>query len=113
MVSSAIVVATASGSHAAVHLLTTRLGPFWRRGLARVADGLSAGLFALLAIGGLWVLADLLPKHEQGDLLHLPIAPARALWSASLLVAAGLEAVAALRATPQTAVISGTGVYEP
>jgi TRAP-type C4-dicarboxylate transport system permease small subunit len=112
-ISSAVIAATATGSHAAVHLLTSRLKGVWAGVFSRFSDGVSAVLLVLLAVGDGWILAELLPKHEQGDLLHLPIAPARALWTASLLIAAGLEAAAALRVSPAAAAISSTSVYEP
>jgi TRAP-type transport system small permease protein len=112
-ISSAVVTATATGAHAAVHLLTSRLKGVWVDVLSRFSDLVSAVLFAFFASGDGWILAELLPRHEQGDLLHLPIAPARALWTASLLIAAALEAVAVFRAGDSAAILSGTSVYEP
>jgi TRAP-type C4-dicarboxylate transport system permease small subunit len=96
-ISAAIVLATAKGSHAAVHLLTARLPPRLREGFLRVAEGMTALLFLLFLIADGWIAIELWPLGERSDLLGLPFAPARALWCLSMAFAAALALGAAIR----------------
>ena len=62
--------------------------------LARLSQGLGALLFAGLAAGCAWMLADTWPLDERTDVLGLPIAPERivailALACVSLIFLAG------------------------
>jgi TRAP-type C4-dicarboxylate transport system permease small subunit len=92
-ISSALVLATLEGSHAAVHLLVTRVSPRAQALLHRVSDGFSVVAFAALLVGNLWVFSDLLPLEERSDLLHLPFAPARAFFCVALALCAILALV--------------------
>ena len=77
---SAMVVATAVGSHASVHIITQRLPESTRARLARSAAALGALLFLLIAAGSLWVAAELWSGHEQTELLGIGIRWLRAFW---------------------------------
>jgi TRAP-type C4-dicarboxylate transport system permease small subunit len=99
-ISAAILTATLEGSHAAVHLLVTRVGPRARRALERLSEILSVVLFMGLLIGGLWVAIDLWPMDERSDLLRLPFAPARFVWCLALLLCA-LVSLVGLFARPK------------
>jgi TRAP-type C4-dicarboxylate transport system permease small subunit len=93
--SSAIVAATVLGAHARVHLLTERLGPTARGVLYRLADLLSAALFAVLAGGSIWIATELWTGDERTSLLHLPIAALRVFWCAAAALTGGLFLIAA------------------
>ena len=67
----------------------------------------------LLAAGSVWILAELAPKGEQSDLLHIPFAPARVLWTLVLVIAALLEGAAMLGRDAVAEGVSDTSVYEP
>jgi TRAP-type C4-dicarboxylate transport system permease small subunit len=95
--STALIGATLSGSHAAVHIVTERLAPARRRLFARVSDLLCALFFAWLAAGSIWVAAELWPAHESTELLRLPIAPLRLFWCGSVLLVVGLYLAALVR----------------
>ena len=112
-ISSAMVLATASGSHAAVHLLTTRLSPRLREAFQRGADLMTSVTFAILLAGDAWILVDLWPLDERSDLLGLPFAPARLLWCLSLAFAAALALAAAIRPQPAASALAGEPVHEP
>ena len=88
--SSALVGATLAGSHAAVHVVTERLPARARGWLARCSDGLCLLFFLWLAIGAIWIAAELWHGHEATELLRLPIAPLRLVFCASLLIVASL-----------------------
>jgi TRAP-type C4-dicarboxylate transport system permease small subunit len=96
-ISSALVIATLGGGHAAVHLLTERLRDGPRRVLARLSDLLSALCFFGFLAGDAWLAADVWNRDERSDLLGLPIAPARILWCLSLALACLIVLRAALR----------------
>jgi len=95
--SSAMIFATLTGSHAAVHILTERLSPPAVQRLARVAAALSAVLFLILATGCLWLVADMWNGHERTELLHIPIKPLRLLQILALAFVALLFLRNALR----------------
>lgn len=98
--SSAMVGATLARTHAEVHILTERLSPASRALLRRVSDLLSAIFFAALALGSVWLAADLWGGHERTEMLHLPLLPLRIIWCASaglMLVVFVLRAVAPRR----------------
>jgi TRAP-type C4-dicarboxylate transport system permease small subunit len=86
--SSAMIAATVGGGHAVVHIVIERVGPRWRRALAVVANLTSAGVFAALAGGAIWLTSDLAGGAEATELLHLPILPLRIFWCASASVIA-------------------------
>lgn len=80
IVSAAVVIATLSDGHAAVHVLTERLRAPWRAVLARFSDLLSALFFAAILAGDLWIAVELFTRDERSDLLGLPVSPMRLLW---------------------------------
>ena len=97
LISSAVVLATLEGAHASVHLLVTRVGPQVKVLLERLSEVLTFVAFAGLAAGDIWVASELLPLDERSDLLHLPFAPARLLWSTCLAVCAILAVLRLFR----------------
>jgi TRAP-type C4-dicarboxylate transport system permease small subunit len=95
--SAAMVAATIVGSHASVHILTERLAKPTAERLARIASGLSALLFLLLAAGSIWVASDLWSGHEQTELLGIQLRWFRAAWIAAALLIVALFVRQALR----------------
>lgn len=95
MASAAVLGSTLERGHASVHLLIERLGARAKRGLARVADLLSALFFGFCLVGSLLLVAELWHGAEQSELLGLPIMPLRVLWCAAL---AGIVVCFAARA---------------
>lgn len=95
--SAALVAATLSRKHAAVHLLTDRVGRTARLTLARVSALLGVLFFLLLAAGSLWIAADLWNGQEQSELLRIPYAPLRIIALLALLAAASTQIIQALR----------------
>jgi TRAP-type C4-dicarboxylate transport system permease small subunit len=87
-ISSALIVATLRGAHASVHILTERLPATVARRLGRVSDLFGALLFALLTAGSFWMLWDTWGLDERTDILGLPLAPARILWTGALAATA-------------------------
>jgi TRAP-type C4-dicarboxylate transport system permease small subunit len=98
--SAALVGATLSGAHAAVHVITERLPPGQRQFWARVAALLGALFFALLCAGSAWLAADTLPGDERSELLQLPFFPFRLIWTAACGFTAILFAVQIVRPPP-------------
>jgi TRAP-type C4-dicarboxylate transport system permease small subunit len=87
IVSTAVVVATLTDNHAAVHVLTERLSATARRALARLSDLMSVAFLLALLIGDAWIALELWPRDERSDLLQLPFAPMRLLWCLALALA--------------------------
>jgi TRAP-type C4-dicarboxylate transport system permease small subunit len=89
----AIVLATLSQRHAAVHILTEYVSPPTKLWLDRA--GLAAGAlsFALLCAGSVWVAGDLWETHEMTELLGIPLRWFRLVW----IVSAGTVTVLFLR----------------
>lgn len=83
---SAMVVATAVGAHASVHIVTQRLSEHARVGLAKWAGLLGAILFIAILAGSSWVAAEMWPGHEQTELLAIPIRWLRAFWIVGALL---------------------------
>lgn len=81
---SSMVVVTLARGHAAVHILTDRLGPGRRQLLSRVANLLGALAVLLLIIGSLILLGDTWAGHERSELLHIPLRWFRVLMIAAL-----------------------------
>jgi TRAP-type C4-dicarboxylate transport system permease small subunit len=73
----AIVLATATGSHATVHLLVDRISPHSRAVLARFCAFGCVLFYAAIMAGGIWVAADMWAGHEQSEVLSLPYRPLR------------------------------------
>lgn len=87
---SAMLIATLTGNHASVHIVTERLSRPAAARLARVASLLSALAFLALAAGSAWVLSDTWSGFEQTELLHIPLRWLRALWVLIALIIAAL-----------------------
>ena len=83
-ISAAVVGATLTASHAAVHVLTERMSPAWRQRCRRLADLACVLYFTAVAVGGFWLLGDTINGDERSDLLRLPITPLRIIWAVSL-----------------------------
>lgn len=88
--SSSIVLATIHRQHASVHIVTERLRPETATKLARVANLLAALLGVLLAIGGIWLIAELWNGHERSEILHVPYRVLRIIFVVSIVMLAGL-----------------------
>ncbi|HEY5713352.1 MAG TPA: TRAP transporter small permease subunit [Allosphingosinicella sp.] len=98
--SGSILVATLSAGHAAVHMVTDRLGERQKRRLALVSDLFFMATFAVVIAGGFWVLFDMWGGAEQSELLGIPIIPFRLLWLSALtgvLVSVLVSFIKALR----------------
>jgi len=88
--SCAVIMATLAGRHAKVHLLLNRLRPP-ERAIARLqGNALGVLFFVLLAVGGMWIAADLWNAHEESELLHIRYAPLRVLAIAAMWGAAAV-----------------------
>lgn len=87
---SAMVSVTLARGHAAVHILTERLGQDWRDRLAILANLLGAATVLLLAAGTVMLLIDLWAGFERSELLHIPLRWLRALMLVALLLVAGI-----------------------
>jgi TRAP-type transport system small permease protein len=97
VVSAAIVVATLTDAHAAVHVVTERVGEKMRRALAHLSNALTALFFLAVLAGDVWIAFELWARDERSDLLGLPIAPMRMLWCAGLAVASIVTLALAVR----------------
>ena len=84
--SSAMVGVTLGESHAAIHLLTERLRPELRAGLAQLSKLVCAAFFAWLAAGSIWLTVELWNGAEASELLQLPYKPLRLFWCGSALL---------------------------
>jgi len=84
----AMIVATAVGVHASVHIITQRLSESHRNSLARWANALGALLFAILFAGSLWVAAEMWGGFERTELLGIQLRWLRALWIAGTVIIA-------------------------
>ena len=69
----AMVVATAVGAHASVHIFTQRMSESTRERLARWSSVLGALLFAMVLAGSAWVAAEMWPGFERTELLGIGI----------------------------------------
>ncbi len=87
---SAMVSVTLARGHAAVHILTERLGQTWRDRLAILANLLGAVTVLLLAAGTVIILFDLWGGFERSELLHIPLRWLRSLMLLALLLVAGI-----------------------
>ncbi len=88
--SAAMVGATASRSHAAVHILTERVGPRAQDILERLANVVGAVVAIALLIGSVWIVSDLWDGQEMTELLRMPLKPLRLFWCASAALMAVL-----------------------
>lgn len=82
----AMIIATAVGVHASVHIITQRLSEARRNSLARGAYALGALLFAILFVGSLWVASEMWGGFERTELLGIQLRWLRALWIAGTLI---------------------------
>lgn len=88
--SMSMVVATMTGAHASIRLLTDRLSPTARRVLDTFALALSALFFAAVFAGSAWIALELWRGYEHSELLRIPYRPLRLLSLACLGAVAGL-----------------------
>ncbi len=95
--SAAVIGATLSGAHAAVHVITERMRPAAQRAFARLAAVFSVLFFAALAVASIWLTADTFGGHERTDLLKLSILPFRAIWCVAMVFAALISVVGIFR----------------
>jgi TRAP-type C4-dicarboxylate transport system permease small subunit len=98
--SSALVGVTFGNAHATIQIVTERLPPIARARLQRASRLLCALFFVWLALGSIWVAADLWHGQEASELLELPFKPLRLFFCASLLVVVLLFLDSALRSEP-------------
>lgn len=89
---SSMVSVTLVRGHAAVHILTDRLGAERRERLSRVAMILGTVALLLLATGSIILLLDVWDGHERSELLHIPLRWFRLLMIVALVSVAGLFA---------------------
>lgn len=87
---SAMLIATLTGGHASVHIVTERLQSSAKDRLARIAALCSAGVFLLLAAGSIMVAHDLWNGHEETEMLQLPLRWLRLLWIVFSIMIAGI-----------------------
>lgn len=80
LASSAMMIVTLAVGHASVHIVTERVSPALAAVLARFANLLSGLVFLALAIGSIWITADLWNGFEQTELLHIPLRWLRLVW---------------------------------
>ena len=93
--SSALVSATLAGRHASARFLIDRVSPRVRAVMQRSNGILTFVFFLALAVGQIWIAADLWHGHEDSELLHIPYAPLRV----TSIVAAVLAALIVLKQT--------------
>ncbi|MXO58430.1 TRAP transporter small permease subunit [Altererythrobacter salegens] len=84
----ALVLATLSGGHARVRLVTDHLQGLPRRLLASAARIASVSLFAALALGSIWLAADLWNGHERSEVVGVPWRVLRLVANAGFLACA-------------------------
>lgn len=77
---SAIVLATISGSHARVQILLEKLSPAVARRFDRGAQLVSALALAWLVFGSAWLLFELWDSSEMTELLGIPLRWIRLVW---------------------------------
>lgn len=94
---SAMLIATLTGGHASVHIVTERLRLPAKERLARIAALVSAGVFLMLAAGSIMVAYDLWNGHEETEMLQLPMRWLRLLWIVFAIMIAGIFLRQALR----------------
>ena len=74
-----MVIASLTGAHAAVHLVTERMPERMRGGMSRFSSVLAGEFFTGLAIGSWWLTAEFWNSFEETDVLHIPFRPLRVL----------------------------------
>ena len=87
-----MLIATLRGAHAAVHMLTDRMGQTTRGRILRLGSVLAGAFFAALCAGSAWLAVEYWNSFEQTEVLHIPFRPLRAL----VAVSAGALALAFL-----------------
>jgi TRAP-type C4-dicarboxylate transport system permease small subunit len=75
----AMLIATLSGAHAAVHLVSDRLPESARRRMGRAESVVAGVYFAALFAGTTWLAVEYWNSFEQTEVLHIPFRPLRAL----------------------------------
>lgn len=74
-----MVIASLTGAHAAVHLVTERMPERVRGVMSRVSAMLAGVFFTGLTIGSCWLTFDFWSSFEETDVLHIPFRPLRVL----------------------------------
>lgn len=74
-----MVIASLTGAHAAVHLVTERMPERVRAAMARISALLAGVFFTGLAIGSCWLTIEFWSSFEETDVLHIPFRPLRVL----------------------------------
>jgi TRAP-type C4-dicarboxylate transport system permease small subunit len=74
-----MVIASLTGAHAAVHLVTERMPEHVRGVMARASAVLAGVFFTSLAIGSCWLTFEFWSSFEETDVLHIPFRPLRVL----------------------------------
>jgi TRAP-type transport system small permease protein len=86
---SAMVIATLTGHHASIQVVSRVLEHGKARQLARASALVCAAAFFALAAGSAWLAVDLWGGFEQTEVLHIPLRWLRALWVVAALIIAG------------------------
>jgi TRAP-type C4-dicarboxylate transport system permease small subunit len=86
--SAALVSATLAGRHASARFLIDRVSPRVRAVMQRSNGVLTLVFFLALAVGQIWIAADLWHGHEDSELLHIPYAPLRVTSIVAVVLAA-------------------------
>ena len=74
-----MVIASLTGAHAAVHLVTERMPERVRGVMSRVSAMLAGVFFTGLSIGSCWLTFEFWNSFEETDVLHIPFRPLRVL----------------------------------
>jgi len=101
----AMVLATVSGVHATVHLLTDHLSGAWKSALQRLAALFSALFFIGLACGATCLANEFWNAQEETELLHISFRPLRVLTAvavASVVFVFARQLVMRSRKSPQS-----------
>jgi TRAP-type C4-dicarboxylate transport system permease small subunit len=95
--SAAMVGATVSRGHAAVHILLERVSEKAAARIHRLANLAGAVVTLALLAGSLWIVSDLWGGRERTELLKLPLLPLRLFWCASAGLMAALFLIRLVR----------------
>jgi len=83
---SAMIIATAVGAHASVHIVTERLSEKTRAALARWTDVLGALLFGIIFAGSILIAIEMWSGFERTELLGIDLRWLRALWISGAMI---------------------------
>jgi TRAP-type C4-dicarboxylate transport system permease small subunit len=77
-----MIIASMTGAHAAVHLVTERMPEPLRHSLSPLSAILSGVFFSGLAVASCWLTHEFWDSFEETDVLHIPFRPLRLIVSA-------------------------------